>query len=826
MKLVIVESPAKSKTISKYLGSGYKITASFGHIRDLPSKDGSVDPTKNFEMNYQIKEGATKTVNAIISEAKKADMIYMASDPDREGEAIAWNIAEILAEKKVNVPIKRAAFSEITANAVKDAIKNARDIDYNLVDAQQTRLSLDYLVGFTVSPVLWQKLSGIKSAGRVQSVALRLIVERELEIRAFIPSEYWTIDFNVSQKKNIIPVKVIEYEGKKISNKFPKNEDEAKKIVTFVENTPILKVINVESKDVKRNPFPPFNTSSLQQDASNKLGFPADKTMKIAQKLYEGVDVNGETFGLITYMRTDGTTISDDALTNIRKYIKDAFGNDYLPSKSRIYKTKTKNAQEAHEAIRPTDITLSPTNIKNCLSAEELKLYDLIWKRTLACQMKEAIFLRQSIDFADVKNIVITRANGSIIKFDGFLKIYDVNYASEEDGDGLLPVINVGDEVNVEKPINSKQHFTSPKPRYTEASLVKELEEMGIGRPSTYVTIIKILQDRDYVSIDKRQFHPSVNGVIVIAFLKVFFTQYVEYDFTAKLEEELDLISDGKFTRIEFLTKFWQKFHQSAEDALKIERMSVSEKISELVDSYIFSGKFVAQRKCLSCGSEKIAVKIGKFGAYVQCNDCSTNIAIDKYLGENMKNTGSPENPVNLDGLMGVDSIGNKIFKKTGRFGDYVEQQSESGVSIKRSSIPKFIEDLNLETAIKLLSLPKEIGENDGEKITVGIGKFGPYLLYSGKYYTLSKDPGFLDIATPEAIEIIANAPKSDGKTKKTYVKKTTEIGVHPDTGKPILIGKSAYGVYALYNKKFHTIKSVDEIADVTLEIALNAIEK
>ncbi len=829
-KLVIVESPAKSKTISKYLGQDYVILASFGHVRDLPSKDGSVDPEKDFLMHYQIKDKSDRAVAAIVKEAKSADIVYMASDPDREGEAIAWNLAEILKEKKIKVEIKRAAFSEITSNAVKDAIKNSREIDYNLVDAQQARLSLDYLVGFNVSPVLWQKLSGIKSAGRVQSVALRMIVEREAEIRAFIPSEYWSLEFNISVSDEcILPVRVVEFSGKKLSNKFPKNLAEAQEIVKVVEENDVLKVINIESKEVKRNPFPPFNTSALQQDASNKLGFSADRTMKIAQKLYEGVDIAGETKGLITYMRTDGTTISNDALAVIREYIEESFGKDYLPSKARVYQTKTKNAQEAHEAIRPTDVNLSPKMAEKYLTSEEYKLYELIWRRTIACQMKEAIFLRQSIDFSDAKNLVLARANGSTVKFDGFLKVYEVK--DNDDGSGvILPKVELEDEMKILQPIDPKQHFTSPKPRYTEASLVKELEEMGIGRPSTYVTIIKILQDRDYVRIEKRQFHPSLNGVVVTVFLKTFFPKYVEYSFTATLEEELDLISDGKFDRVSFLKKFWQEFNTCVQNVLAIDKLSVSSKIVTDIDGYVFSGNNAESRQCLACKSKNVEIRTGKFGVYVHCLDCEENSAIDKYAAGMVSSveikSDSPQDSNDV-GLIGCDEAGNKIFKKTGKFGDYVERKSLSGEDPKRASIPKFITEIDLPMALKLLAMPSEIGMFEGERVSIGIGKFGPYILHKNVYYSAMRTVDFINLDLDSAVKYMQENPKKD-KAKGgdgKYVKKTVSIGNHPQTDKPISIGKSGYGVYALYEKKFHTIATASEVSEVTLEMALDAIK-
>jgi len=834
LKLVIVESPAKSKTITKYLGAGYTVLASFGHVRDLPSKNGSVNPDKDFEMDYQIKDTSKKHVNAILSEAKKADIVYMASDQDREGEAIAWNLAEILKEKKIKAIIKRATFTEITEKAVKDGIKNAREIDYALVDAQQARLSLDYLVGFHLSPVLWKKLPGSRSAGRVQSVSLRLIVEREAEIRAFVPSEYWSLGLNLKTKKNeIFVAKVIEYSNKKFNNQFPKTESEATNIANLLEESKVLIIQDIQSKDVKKNPFAPFNTAALQQDSSNKLGFSADRTMKIAQKLYEGMSIGNETKGLITYMRTDGTTLSKDAINQIRNYIESEYGDKYLPKSPRVYKTKTKNAQEAHEAIRPTDISLSPSKIAKYLDKDELRLYELIWKRTLACQMAEAIFLRQSIDMLDKSNKVLSRSNGSIVKFDGFLKAYSVEMESEEDGDGLLPNLNIGDEVTIQFPLHKKQHFTSAKPRYTEASLVKEMEELGIGRPSTYANIIKTLQDREYVHIEKRQFIPDLKGVVVTSFLKSFFANYVEYKFTANLEEELDIMSDGKIKKLDFLQKFWSAFNSKVLDSMTQSVEIISSEIAKFMDEYMFSGTHKDEKKCLHCGNIDITIKTGKFGVYVKCNSCDGNNSIDKYIqGMSISLNSDQEGKINQQkgGLIGKDAFGNDIFYKTGKFGPYYESVQEDKTVVKRASIPEFITEINIENALFLLSLPKIIGKHEGEDISVGIGKFGPYILYKKEYISILEKEKVSIINQDEAIYLIQNKPdkksRYGGTSGGVKEKKTIEIGLHPKTEKKILIGKSRYGIYALYQKKFYTVKGHEDISTVKLQDCLDAIDE
>lgn len=825
MNLVIVESPAKSKTISKYLGKDFKILASFGHTRDLPSKEGSVDPNNNFAMNYEIKTASKKVVAEIVAAAKASDKIYIASDPDREGEAIAWNVHEILKEKKIKSPIVRSVFNEITETAVKNSIKNARDIDINLVHAQQSRLSLDYLVGFNLSPVLWKKLPNSRSAGRVQSVALRLIVDREAEIRAFVPTEYYSLNFLVKTVNgDEIEVRLVEYTGKKISNKFPDKRELAEEIKRILENQGTLIVDNIESKDAKRSPFAPFNTASLQQDASNKLGFSVDRTMKTAQKLYEGMDVGSGTQGLITYMRTDGTTLSNDALGEIRRYIEKDFGGEYLSKSPRIYKTKTKNAQEAHEAIRPTSVTNTPEKVEKYLSKDEFALYSLIWKRAVACQMTEAIFLRQSIDFIDADKKTRSRANGNVLKFDGFLKVYNASF--DEDGaGGILPKLDVKDNVDIIKPIEVKQHFTSPKARYTEASLVQEMESLGIGRPSTYGAIINILQERSYVYINKRQFFPNPNGVVVVMFLKSFFSDYIEYEYTAKLEDELDLISDGKLDKLDFLNNFWKKFKGKTDDAMATELLVVSEKVSNLMNDYIFSGNFKNIKKCTHCESENVDIKIGKFGVYIACNACEKNSNIDQYIDSKIDESGKVEiKKVEQSESVGKGENGEEIYTKSGKFGPYFETKDDAG-NVKRASIPASIKSRDLNTALFLLSLPKKIGNHDGDDVSIGIGKFGPYVLYQKKYTSIPKDVEVMSVDLEAAISIINNKPEKSEKSS-TREKKTIDIGKHPDTKKDIKVGKSKYGVYALYQKKFYTIEGIENPEDATLEVCVNAIKK
>jgi DNA topoisomerase-1 len=759
MNLLVVESPAKAKTIMQYLGKDFQVVASFGHIRQLPSKNGSVAPEESFKMKYQIIPKSQEAVKKIIQIAKKSDNVYLASDPDREGEAIAQAVFDVLSENKIKANIYRVTFNEITKKSVIAAIEEPRQIDKSLVDAQQARLALDYLVGFNLSPVLWRKLPGSKSAGRVQSVALRMIVDREGEIKKFIPQEYWSID--VSVNNNQIVSKVISCDKKSFSYSYPNNEEIASLIEEDIKKKGSLKVIRKEAKDVKRNPYPPFTTALLQQEASKKLGFSSKKTMQVAQKLYEGISIDSEQKGLITYMRTDGMSIGDAALNSIRDFIKDNFGVKYLPEKKIIYKTKAKNAQEAHEAIRPIDINLTPEILKKHLDKDFYRLYDLIWKRTVACQMAPAIQARESIDFeTGVNHNILTRVTGSRIKFDGFLKVYNakgnIEIGDEDlsEDDIILPDLALDQILDINA-VKKEQHFTSPPPRYTEATLIKNLESFGIGRPSTYAAIISVLQDREYVRIERRQFFPETRGIVVVAFLKDFFSKYVEYDFTAKLENDLDLISDGKMQRVDFLSNFWLSFEKNVTEVMKIEMLTVLNSLTDSLFDFLAvnnNGNFV--NICPECNQAKLKINIGQFGPFIGCSNYPNCKFIrnkfDSDISDNGENSDSIDS--SKDNLEYLGDQGEVIVIKNGKFGRYLNV-SYNGKS-KNCSFPATIKEITRDKVLFYSRMPITLGQKDNLDIVLNIGKFGPYILYNKKFYSI-KNQDIETITLEKAIEIV-----------------------------------------------------------------------
>lgn len=780
MKLVIVESPAKAKTINKYLGNDFNVIASFGHIRDLPSKTGSVLPDENFDMKYEISPKSTSHVKTMCEAAKKCDTIYLATDPDREGEAISWHVIEVLKEKKAikkDTIVKRVVFNEITKKAVTDAVASPRDIDINLVDAQQARRALDYLVGFNLSPVLWRKLPGSKSAGRVQSVALRLICDREHEIERFVSKEYWDISLNmVSPNNEEFLAKLTHINGEKLEKFSITEKAKATEISDELRNES-YRVVSIEKKQQKRNPMPPFTTSSLQQEASRKLGFTAKKTMQIAQKLYEGVEIDGEQTGLITYMRTDGVSISEEALKDTRNWIGSNIGKDYLPSSSRIYKTKSRNAQEAHEAIRPTNINLTPDRLNTHLETDYYKLYDLIWKRLVASQMENVLIdIVTAIIESSTKNHLL-RASGSIIAFDGFYKIYKEGLDdSEQEENKLLPIIHEGDILGLLR-VTPNQHFTEPPPRFTEASLVKKLEELGIGRPSTYATIISVIQERNYVKLEKKRFIPEERGILVTAFLLNLFKKYVEYDFTADIENELDDVAEGNLPWKTMLDKFWNGFNNNIEYANKYSISDVITQLNEALEDHLFPKKEDDKnpRKCESCNDGELSLKLGKFGAFIACS----NYPECKFTRQIVQNEGSNSNDDNIsedqnNKVLGQNNLGVDIYLKKGPYGWYIQE----GVSTsktdkpKRASIPPSYSPstMSLDNAIDLLSLPKNLGKNPntGEELFIGIGKFGPYVKYGGKFVSIPKGENMFDVTLNRAIEIIESQPhkSSDPKEK------------------------------------------------------------
>ena len=750
MKLVVVESPAKAKTINKYLGKDYKVLASYGHIRDLPSKDGSVNPDEDFKMIWELSSGGKKRLTDIVTALKDCDTLVLASDPDREGEAIAWHILEELSAKKKlkDKKIERVVFHEITKNAVTDAIQNPRQIDDNLVSAYMARRALDYLVGFTLSPVLWRKLPGSKSAGRVQSVALRLICEREMEIEKFKPEEYWTIDVDLGAKENaIIPSHLINLDGKKLE-KFDINTKEKAEIAKAKIEAQDFKIAKIERKKANRYPAPPFTTSTLQQEAARKLRFSAKKTMQVAQKLYES--------GYITYMRTDAVNLSAEAISACRDAILKYFGENYLPKQAKEYKTKSKNAQEAHEAIRPADIMNTPKKMEEKLDADSHKLYELIWKRTIACQMEPAVLDKVVIDSISSDSNILLRANGQVIAFDGFLKLYQEGKDddNEDDENRLLPNVEVGEDVT-KKAIKPEQHFTTPPPRFTEASLVKKLEELGIGRPSTYASIIAVLQERKYVKVEKLRFIPEDRGRIVTIFLENFFRKYVEYDFTAQMEEFLDDISAGSMEWKKLLTGFWTKFHNNIEAVQPLQVSEVIDKIDEVLAYHLFPEKEDGSdpRLCPDCGKGHLSIKLGKFGAFLGCSnypECKYTMPLTDVKDEEESATEKKPNPE--DKVLGEHN-GLNVYLKKGPYGFYIQLGEDATATTekpKRIALPKFVnpEDITFEQADRLASLPLDLGDD----ISVNIGKFGQYIKQGTKSCSLTGNDNIFNI-TKKQIE-------------------------------------------------------------------------
>ena len=799
--LVIVESPAKAKTIGKYLGSDFKVIASYGHIRDLPSKDGSVDPKHNFAMVWASEPKNQKHVTEILQAAKNADSIYLATDPDREGEAIAWHIYEVLKEKKAlgKKQVYRSVFHEITKNSVQGAIANPRELDQKLVDAYLARRALDYLVGFNLSPVLWRKLPGSKSAGRVQSVALRLIAERELEIEKFIKQEYWTMDGDfATSKKEHISCKLSKWNGEKLEKLSIPDAKAAEKIKHDVEQHDYA-VESVETKRVQRHPAAPFITSTLQQEGSRKLGFTASTTMQLAQRLYEGIEIHGEHVGLITYMRTDSVNLNGDAVQACRKYIAGAYGDKYVPEAPRMYKSKVKNAQEAHEAIRPTDFSLTPEKVASFLDPRQLKLYTLIWKRTIACQMGSAQLDQTSIDILSANKKVQWHATGSVIIFDGFLKVYQEgkdDQKVEKDGDGLnlLPAVVVGEKVTLKK-VETEQHFTQPPPRFGEASLVKKLEELGIGRPSTYASIIQVLQARQYVRLDNKQFIPEERGRLVTAFLEKFFQQYVQYDFTAKLEDELDDIAEGKITWVKVMQEFWTEFHADIDKAGDIKITDVLDYLDHVLSGHFFPPREDGKdpRKCPDCKDGKLHLKLGKFGAFIGCQnypECNHTHNMEEV--EDDPKHSAPQTK-DYPKELGVDPVSQKtVTVRHGPYGFYVQLgEATKSEKPKRATLGKEMkpEDVTFKEALDMLQLPRDVGSHPktGEMITSSVGRYGPYLKYQDRFISL-KDHDVLKVTVAEAAEVIEQYEEGvrNGtiKSRPVYKKKESKAGAKVASGK------------------------------------------
>ncbi len=814
MKLVIVESPAKAKTINKYLGSDYKVLASFGHIRDLPSKDGSVNPDHDFDMTWELSPGGKKRLNDIIAALKDCDTIILASDPDREGEAIAWHILEELtARKKIaGKKIERVVFHEITKSAVTEAIKNPRSIDDNLVSAYMARRALDYLVGFTLSPVLWRKLPGSKSAGRVQSVALRLICDRETEIEKFKSEEYWTIDVDLlADNKAVIPSHLINLDGKKLEKFDLNTEAKANEAKSKIE-AQNFNISSVERKKANRYPAPPFTTSTLQQEAARKLRFSAKKTMQVAQKLYED--------GFITYMRTDAVNLSKEAIAACRDAILKYFGEAYLPKVAKEYKTKSKNAQEAHEAIRPSDVMNTPKKMEAKLDADAYKLYELIWKRTVACQMNPAVFDRVTIDSLSQDKQILLRANGQVIAFDGFLKLYQESKDDSDDDDEnrILPNVNEGQAVDKGQ-IKPEQHFTTPPPRFTEASLVKKLEELGIGRPSTYATIIAVLQERKYVRVEKLRFIPEDRGRIVTVFLENYFKKYVEYDFTAQLEEFLDDVSAGQMDWKKLLAGFWAKFIKNVDAVKPLQVKDVIAKIDEVLSYHLFPPKADGSnpRLCPECKKGLLSVKLGKFGAFLGCSnypECKYTKPLTDVKDEEEQALDAPKPEKPEDKNLGVYKTLN-VYLKKGPYGWYIQWGEDATATTekpKRMALPKNLkpEDVSFEQAVTLISLPKDLGNG----IEVNIGKFGPYIKQGTKSRSLTGNDTIFNITAERAAELLQNvAAKTEAK-----------ILGKDKSGNDIILSSGRYGPYLKCGKNNYALPKELKGKELTLEDALKVI--
>ena len=826
MDLVIVESPAKAKTINKYLGNDYKVLASFGHVRDLPEKNGSVDPDEEFSMIWEVQSASGQRLNEIADYLKKSDRLILATDPDREGEAISWHVLEVMRQKGVldGKQIQRVVFNAITRNAVTEAMNHPRELDEKLVHAYLARRALDYLVGFNLSPVLWRKLPGARSAGRVQSVALKLICERELEIEKFIPREYWSVsaDFT-TQNGDKLPTRLTLLKGGKVEKFTLTNEAEAMAAKDAIE-TGRFKVNRIESKPGQRNPSAPFTTSTLQQEAARKLGFNAKRTMQIAQLLYQGIEIDGEATGLITYMRTDGTQIAPEAVTETRDVIKADFGPDYLPEKAREYQTKAANAQEAHEAIRPTSLTRRPEYIASTLDVDQAKLYELIWKRTMASQMENARVQRTTIDITDESEATGLRASGTVITFPGFLKLYEEgkdDEKSDKEEEQTLPQVTEGMPLDLQK-VSPDQHFTEPPPRFSEATLVKKMEELGIGRPSTYASVLSVLRDRDYVFMDRNRFHPQDKGRLVTSFLESFFNQYVEYDFTAALEGDLDKVSNGDLDYKDVLRKFWENFSYSVDSTMEIRNTQILDKMNEVLGPHIFKDTGDGDpRICPKCNEGELSLKTGKFGAFVGCTrypECRFTRPFAQAEGRE----GDIERELGNDPETGLI-----VYLKDGRFGPYIQlgDAGEDNEKPKRSGLPKDMRpaDMTLDYALRLLSLPRLVGKHPetGEDITADLGRYGPYLKHGKQSASLETVDEIFEIGVNRAVTVIAEK-KSKAPARGSSVIK--ELGEHPDDGKPVNVMNGRYGPYVKHNKINATIPKDEEPDSVTLERALELI--
>ncbi len=824
MNVVVVESPAKAKTINKYLGKDYEVLASYGHVRDLPPKDGSVRPDEDFSMSWLVDDRGDKRLKEIAQAVKKGDRLYLATDPDREGEAISWHIVEELKRRKVldKQEVRRVVFNEITKTAVLEAFKHPRELNVELIDAYLARRALDYLVGFTLSPVLWRKLPGSRSAGRVQSVTLRLICDREAEIEVFRAREYWSVEASLQTiLGGLFKARLTHLDGKKLGKFDIATEQDATAAVNHLNEARDFKIAEIERKQTKRNPYPPFTTSTLQQEASRKLGFGATRTMRTAQKLYEGIELGGDTVGLITYMRTDGVQIAQDAIMAAREMIAQEYGDSYLPESPRYYKSKAKNAQEAHEAIRPTDLRRRPKDLSRHLSPDELKLYGLIWTRTTASQMASALIDQVSVDVAVDDGTTRLRATGSTVAFDGFLTLYQEDKddpTEDENGSGRLPKLTQGETVN-RQAIEPNQHFTQPPPRYSEASLVKKMEELGIGRPSTYASILQVLQDREYVRLEKRRFLPEDRGRLVTAFLRSYFERYVEFDFTAGLEEQLDDISGGRIDWKKVLRDFWAAFNQAVAGTKDLSITAVIDTLDEDLGPHFFpldaEKPDFDPRRCPVCGNGRLGLRLARSGGFIGCS----NYPECRHTRSLAVQTGEEANDLSAPLVLGLDEASQlEVSLRKGPYGIYVQLgEAVEDTKPKRCSLPKGLarEDVTLERALALLALPREVGlhPEDGKPITAGIGRYGPYVRHGQIYRSLTEGDDVLAVGLNRAIALIAEAPRRSNSGR--------EVGNHPEDGKPITQGAGRFGPYVKHGRLYASVPKDQDPASVTLEEAV-----
>jgi DNA topoisomerase I len=838
MNIVVVESPAKAKTINKYLGPGYEVLASYGHIRDLPAKDGSVDPDAGFRMLWEVDARSNQRINDIARALKGADKLILATDPDREGEAISWHVLEVLKEKKAlkDHKIERVVFNAITKQAVTEAMKHPRIIDAALVDAYLARRALDYLVGFTLSPVLWRKLPGARSAGRVQSVALRLVCDRELEIEKFVSKEYWSIAATLTtQRQETFEARLTGAGGQKIQRLDIGSGSEAEAFTRDLENASFT-VVNVEAKPARRNPPPPFTTSTMQQEASRKLGFSPAHTMRLAQRLYEGIDIGGETVGLITYMRTDGIDVAPEAIAAVRGMIGKNYGSEYVPDAPRTYQQKSKTAQEAHEAVRPTDPNRSPAEVAKSVDRDQARLYELIWNRAVASQMQSAELERTTVDIeakAGARTLDL-RATGQVVKFDGFLTLYQegLDDPSEDDESRRLPAMSVGERLE-KQAINSDQHFTEPPPRYSEASLVKRMEELGIGRPSTYAAILQVLQDRGYVRIDKKRLIPEDKGRVVVGFLESFFQRYVEYDFTANLEEQLDKVANNEIDWKQVLQDFWVGFIGAVDEIKDLRVTHVLDALNDLLEPHIFPQPADGsdRRKCPSCETGRLSLKLGRFGAFIGCSnypECTFTRQM----------TPGAEGSLNGTKVLGEDpETGLEVSLRSGRFGPYLqlgeqakpEKKGDKVDKPKRAGLPKGLspDDVDLEKGLALLALPREIGihPEDGEPIIAGVGRFGPYVKHGKTYANIDSNEDILTVGLNRAVTLIAEKKLNPGRGRRFGADPGKALGEHPDQGGPIVVKNGRYGPYVSHNGINATLPGDKTPDTVTLEEAVGLLE-